>query len=190
MPLDNSIRRDIIYAHHDTPPAGHPGQGKTIENVSRNYWWPGMTKFINEYVSTGNTCNQNKLNRDKPHGFLKPIDVSTIPWKKVATDFIVKLPLSNRYNSILTIGDMGTKQIHFIPCNETIHAAGTATLFINNVFKLHGVPESITSDCGPQFTANYIKEIYKGTVNLVGLVKYWPAGPAKAKWISSQQCWD
>lgn len=162
IPLDNSIRRDIVYAHHDRMPSGHPGQAKTLEDVSKDYWWPGMTKFINDYVDTCDTCNRNKLDRSKPFGLLKPIDLTMIPWKKVATDFIVKLPISEGYDSILTIGDMGTKQIHFIPCNESIDAAGTAKLFINNVFKLHGVPESMVSDRGSTFTSAYIREIYKG----------------------------
>jgi hypothetical protein len=162
VPLDNSIRRDLVSSYHDVLPVGHPGQYKTLEIISRNYWWPGMTKFINEYVDSCDVCNRNKQHRGKPYGFLKPIDVSSIPWKKVASDFIVKLPISNGFDSILTVGDMGTKQIHFIPCNETCDAAQTADLYIKNVFKLHGVPETMLTDRGPQFTSQYIREIYKG----------------------------
>ena len=37
------LRLEIIKLHHDTPIAGHPGQWKTLELVTRNYWWPGIT---------------------------------------------------------------------------------------------------------------------------------------------------
>lgn len=121
-----------------------------------------MSKFINNYVNSCNPCNRNKLSHEKPYGFLKPIDISSIPWKKVTSDFIVKLPLSNGFDSILIVGDLGTKQVHFIPCNETANAAQTADMYIKNVFKLHGTPEHMITDRGLQFTSQYIKEIYKG----------------------------
>ena len=37
---------EVVWVHHDTPIAGHPGQWKTLELVTRNYWWPGITKFV------------------------------------------------------------------------------------------------------------------------------------------------
>ena len=43
VPKDSKLRTEIIKLHHDTPTAGHPGQWKTLELVSRNYWWPNIT---------------------------------------------------------------------------------------------------------------------------------------------------
>ena len=56
VPKDDALRAEIVRIHHDLPPAGHPGQAKTVELVTRNYWWPGMTKFIKDYVETCDTC--------------------------------------------------------------------------------------------------------------------------------------
>lgn len=162
VPLDNSIRKDIVQLHHDSLAAGHPGQAKTLELVSQNYWWPGMTKFINGYINTCDTCNHSKPYCSSSHGFLKPHEVEAVPWKKVAGNFIVKLPISKGYNSILVTGCMGTKQVHFIPCNETIDTDGTAQLYIANVFKLHGAMEQFVSNRGPQFASKFLKEFYKG----------------------------
>ena len=56
-------------------------------------------------------------------------------------DFIVKLPKSQGYNSILTITDQGcTKMAIFLPCNESINAEGVAQLYFNYVFPRFGVP--------------------------------------------------
>ena len=57
-------------------------------------------------------------------------------------DFIVKLPLSNGYNLVLTITDHDcTKAVILIPCNETIMAEGVAKLYLEHVFKRVGLPK-------------------------------------------------
>ena len=47
---DEELRVEIIWLHHDTPIAGHGGQWKTVELVTRNYWWPGVMKEVKRYV--------------------------------------------------------------------------------------------------------------------------------------------
>jgi len=44
---DKKLRVEIIRLYHDTPIVGHRGQWKTVELVTRNYWWPGVTKEVN-----------------------------------------------------------------------------------------------------------------------------------------------
>jgi len=67
--------------------------------------------------------------------------------------------LAQGYNSILVVVDRLTKIAHFIPTTEKITAEGLARLFRDNVWKLHGLPESIISDRGPQFAAGVIREL-------------------------------
>jgi transposase InsO family protein len=74
---------------------------------------------------------------------------------------IVKLPLSNGYNSILVIVDQLTKMSHLIPTNEIITAVGVAKLYLNNVFWLYGLPKEWTTDQGPQFASQVMREIHK-----------------------------
>ena len=76
-------------------------------------------------------------------------------------DFITKLPLAQGYDSILVVVDRLTKIAYFIPTMKKTLAEGLARLFRNNVWKLHGLPESIISDRGPQFIAGLIKELNK-----------------------------
>jgi len=46
VPKDNILKAEIIRLHHNTPVGGHGGQWKTVELVTQNFWWPGVTKKI------------------------------------------------------------------------------------------------------------------------------------------------
>jgi len=77
----------------------------------------------------------------------------------ISADFITKLPLAQGYDSILVVVDQLTKIVHFIPTTEKTSAEGLTRLFRDNVWKLHGLPESIILDRGPQFAAGLMGEL-------------------------------
>ena len=56
VPKDEKLRVEIIWLHHDTLMAGHGGQWKTVELVTRNYWWLGVTKEVKRYVEGCDQC--------------------------------------------------------------------------------------------------------------------------------------
>jgi len=43
---DEKLRIEIIQLHHDMPTVGHEKQWKIVKLVTRNYWWPGITKEV------------------------------------------------------------------------------------------------------------------------------------------------
>jgi hypothetical protein len=97
---------------------------------------------------------------------LQPIypKAETKPFETVALDFIVKLPVSQGFDSILTIMDQGcTKAAIFIPCNEDITAEETAALYIKHVFAHFGLPTKVISDRDPRFMSKFIQAACKVT---------------------------
>jgi len=82
-------------------------------------------------------------------------------WMHILADFITKLPLAQGYDSILVVVDWFTKIVHFMPTTKKTMAEGLARLFRDNMWRLHGLPESIISDRGPQFTAGLMRELNK-----------------------------
>jgi transposase InsO family protein len=76
-------------------------------------------------------------------------------------DFISELLDAHGHDAIMNVVDSVGKQAHFIPTNTTITTLGAARLFLQNVWKLHGLPHSIVSDCGPQFIAEFTRELYR-----------------------------
>ena len=97
----------------------------------------------------------------KPAGSAIPLQPSTMPWVDVSADFITDLPLSNGFDSILTVVDRFSKETEFIPCNKTATALDTAKLYLFHVWKDHGLPRTIISDQGPQFASQVMTDLCK-----------------------------
>ena len=57
--------------------------------------------------------------------------------------------------------DHFTKQIHVLPINTIITLEGMTRLYRNHVFKLHGIPQKIIHDRGPQFDSQFMKDLYR-----------------------------
>ena len=53
---DNKLRAEIIRLHYDMPIGGYKGQWKTVELVTRNFWWPGVMKEVKQYIEGYDTC--------------------------------------------------------------------------------------------------------------------------------------
>ena len=121
-----------------------------------------MGKEVYKYVKGCAQCQQNKVNTQAKKAPLNPITPieNALPFQTIAMDFIVKLPPSEGYNSILTITDHDcTKMILAIPCQETINAEGVANLYLRQVFPRFGLPSKVISDRDPRFVSRFMKEI-------------------------------
>jgi len=151
--------------HHDTPVGGHRGRWKTTELVTRNYWWPEVTKEVGRYVDRCNACQRYKNRSEAPAEKLMPNAIPEKPWSYISADFITKLLLAQEYNAILVVCDRFSKMTHFIATTEKISVEGLAKLFRDQVWKLHRLPESIVSDREVQFAAGIMKVLN----NLLGI---------------------
>jgi hypothetical protein len=67
-------------------------------------------------------------------------------WQEVSMDFIKGLPKSEGYTVIMVIVDRLNKYAHFIPVKHPYTASSIAQLFLDNIVKLHGMPQSIVLD--------------------------------------------
>ena len=100
-----------------------------------------------------------KNRTEEPAGKLKLSEIPKKLWTHLMVDFITKLPVVAEKDVILVICDRLSKMTHFVATTEGTLAEGLARLFQNNVWKLHGLSESVVSDRGPQFTAELTKEL-------------------------------
>lgn len=63
VPKDLKIREQIIWNNHDDILAGHPGQAKTYELITQDFWWPKLRADITKYISGCETCQRTKTYR-------------------------------------------------------------------------------------------------------------------------------
>ncbi|KAF4569440.1 hypothetical protein EYR36_009231 [Pleurotus pulmonarius] len=161
VPDSPDLRRTIVAQHHDSKVAGHAGRWKTLELVSRSYWWPNMSRYVGSYTRHCDLCLRTKAQRHPPMGELHPLPIPDERWDRLSVDFIVELPESDGFDAVMNVVDSVSKRAHFIPTHTTVSALGSANLYLQNVWKLHGLPRSVVSDRGPQFVAEFTREVYR-----------------------------
>ena len=106
-----------------------------------------------------NLCQRMKNRMEEVAGKLKLSEVPERPWTHLTVDFITKLLVVAGKDAILVVCDRLSKMMHFVAITEETSAEGLARLFRDNVWKLHGLPESVVLDRGPQFVVELTKEL-------------------------------
>ena len=135
--VPQSLRQDILARIHD----GHQGITKCRERARQVVWWPGLSKELEKTVQNCVVCCKEQIQRAEP---LKPSPLPDLPWQKVGTDlfewkkkmYILVVDYYSRYIEIALLN------------NET---ASEVITKMKSIFARHGIPESVVSDCGPQF---------------------------------------
>ena len=100
-------------------------------------------------------CQRNKVVRHAPYGLLSPLPIPTRPWLSVSLDWITDLPPIHYHNVVLVVVDRLTKQAIFIPTTKSMAAPDVATLLVQHVVKVHGLPQTLVSDRDPVFTSHF-----------------------------------
>ena len=161
VPKDTELRAEVIWLHHNVLTAGHGGRWKTVELVTRNYWWLGVMRDVGRYVEGCDGCQRMKNRTEEPVGKLKLSEISEKPWTHLMVDFITKLPVVAGKYAILVVCNRLSKMAHFVATTEATSAEDLARLFKDNIWKLHRLLESVMSDGGPQFVAELTQELNK-----------------------------
>ncbi|KAJ9522418.1 hypothetical protein QJQ45_008294 [Haematococcus lacustris] len=162
VPNVPELREHILHEMHDAAYAGHVGMTKTLERVTRVFWWNTVRADVRDYVGTCDACQRDKSSNPKPGGLLRPLTVPGYRWEHVSMDLVTKLPAGTHgYDAICVIVDRLSKMVHFVPCKESMNAMTFARLFVNNVFKLHGLPAEVLTDRGAHFNNKFWHAVKK-----------------------------
>src|SRR5436853_3918107 len=161
VPDSRELKNMILKAEHDSRVAGHFGQFKTLERVKANFFWPKMDLEVEEYVRSCDSCQRNKATQHKKYGLLDPLDIPNRPWEDISMDFIVGLPESAGYTKIWVIVDRFSKMAHFIPLTTEVPIERLALMFLKEIWRYHGLPESIISDRDSRFTSKFWTSLMK-----------------------------
>ena len=162
VPDQAAIKMKLLQEAHDIPISGHVGIAKTIDLLTRNYYWPKIHQDVQDYVGSCLTCQSNKARNSQLIGLAQPIPHPPRRWNQVTMDLITQLPRTKEGNdAIVVIVDKYSKMIHCIATQTTVTAPQLAKLFFNEIVKHHGLPSSIISDRDPRFTSSFWQQLWK-----------------------------
>ena len=125
-----------------------------------------MATDIEAFCRSCRKCQTNKTGMLKPQGFLHSLPIPDKPWQSVGMNFMGPLPQSIGNDYLLVIIDRLMSQVQLVPTMMRVTA--------KEVVRLHGVPESIVSDCDTKFTSTFWRELRRlmGTKLLMSPVFY------------------
>ncbi|KAL4325383.1 hypothetical protein GQ457_11G024020 [Hibiscus cannabinus] len=106
--------------------------------LAERFYWPHMESDVEAYAQTCLICQQDKIKAKKPAGLLQPLPIPERPCESVSMDFIVGLPNTDGFASIVVIVDRFSKYATFIPASKECPAEETARLFLKHVVKYWG----------------------------------------------------
>ena len=156
-----TFRLKILFDNHDIPAAGHLGPKKTFNRIQSKFYWKNMKQDIYEYVKSCDVCQRSKSRTTKPKGLLQPLAPPERKWSQITMDFITPLPRTKKGHSALyVVVDRLSKLAHFIPTHHDIDAPRTAQLYIQYVYRYHGLPDIIISDRDSIFVSKFWKALF------------------------------
>jgi len=157
-----TLKIRLLSEAHDTPTSGHLGRDKTYERLARYFYWPRMHQQVREYCNTCEKCQQMKSSNQHKIGLLYPLEPPRQPWESISLDLITDLPVTKRgHTACVTFVDRFTKMVHVWPCKTQVSSEEMVEIFLQAVFRMHGVPREIVSDRDPRFTAAFWSQFFK-----------------------------
>ena len=161
VPHDKELRNQILYEYHDSPVSGHMGRERTYLNISRDFYWNHLYKHVRKYIQTCEICQRYKSS-GSGKAPLQPLPIPRNCWESMSMDFVFGFPKDQQGNTgIVVFVDRFSKMVHLAAVPQTVSGIQTARIFLDRVFRLHGLPEDIISDRDPRFTSKFWKEVFQ-----------------------------
>ncbi|KAL0427505.1 UNVERIFIED_CONTAM: Gag-Pol polyprotein [Sesamum latifolium] len=121
----------------------------------------GLKHDVHRFIKDCVVCQKNKHENVLPPGLLQPLPIPNRIWEDIFMNFVKGLPTSVGKDTILVVVDKLSKFAHFVVLKHPFLAAVDAQLFMENIFKLHGMPKSIVSDRDPVFMSRFWREYFQ-----------------------------
>ncbi|KAF5503436.1 Transposon Tf2-6 polyprotein [Colletotrichum fructicola] len=157
----NTLRTRIVQSIHDSALSGHPGRDNTLALVSRRFYWPGQSQLVRRFCRNCDGCGRSHIWRERRKGLLKPLPIPQRIRSDLAMDFITDLPPTDKNERFLwVIIDRLGKGVT-LEAMQSMEAEACAERFLSCHFRFHGVPTSIVSDRGSNWTSRFWRQFCK-----------------------------
>ena len=122
--------------------------------MKRIFYWPQLKRDVEQFITECAVCQRAKGETCHYPGLLQQLPIPDMAWSYISMDFVEGLLKSNGKDVILVVVDRLTKYAHFLSLSHPYSASSVATLFLDNIFKLHGLPTTIVTDRDRIFTSD------------------------------------
>ena len=116
---------------------------------------------VTDYIQQCPVCQKNKAGHIPCRRLLQPLPIPEMAWTHISMDFVEGLPKSQGKDVILVVVDRLTKYAHFISLSHPYTAQDIVNIFLDNIFKLHGLPKVILTDRDPILTSQIWQTLFK-----------------------------
>jgi transposase InsO family protein len=152
VPANEELRTSLISTAHETE--GHLGVDKTFRSLSKRYIWGGMKKQVEEFCKGCYRCQVNKPPQRKHQGTMSPLPAPEKPCEWWTIDIVGPLPETKNGNKfVVVMVDRFSKVKRIVPWKCMPSAEDIITIVEQWIVRFHGLPSTITSDRGAQFTS-------------------------------------
>ena len=139
-------QQHVNQALHNSGLGVHCGFLATYHMIKSLFAWLKMKQTIRLFVQECAVCQQAKVEHFKLPGLLEPLPVPTTPWTVICMDFVEGLLVSNKKDVIMVVIGKFSKYGHFLTLSHPFTTPQVAQTYMDDIYKLHGLPESIISD--------------------------------------------
>lgn len=143
-----------------SPQGDHSGVEATLRRLLTLFYWKNIREEVKKFIQGCDICQKNKSDLTVYPGLLQPLPIPDVVWSQISMDFIDGLPKSHGYEVILVVVDRLSKYGHFLPLKHPYTTQTVAKAFMDNVVKLHGLPDTITSDRDVVFISSFWQELF------------------------------
>ena len=161
VPAD--LRLAMMKHFHENPLYGHRGANGLFSLIYREYWWQEMHKDTGKYTRGCQSCGRNNPSTQRPYGLLHPLAAPERSFRHLTMDFIgpfTPAKTNEKMRYILHVVCRLTKRTWAI-ATQSMDATETANSFLHYVFRMTGLPDSITSDQGSSFISQVWQNLCK-----------------------------
>lgn len=161
MGNNSDLKYKLMSLWHASSQGEHSGIEVTYKRLKQILYWKSMFKYVASCVSTCDTCQRHKADNSSYPGLLQPLPIPQKVWIDISMDFIEGLPLSQERKVILVVVDRLSKYAHLLALSHPYTAISVAQIFLDQIYRLHGMPQSIVSDTDVIFLSNFWKELFR-----------------------------